>query len=111
MPSTGICGSTGSIGLGGEITKWTVTLNLETPDATSMASGGNREYISCLKDAEFSFESLTSCGSVGSSASMTFTNDDGTITFDGIIEQVTVKTDVDGVVTWSYSGKSTGEIT
>lgn len=105
------CGSTGSVSLGGEITKWTLNINQDFPEATSMASSGNKEFVPCLKDADFSFDTLIPCGAVGASAGVVFTNDFGTWTFDCIIDSIATTVDVAGVITFTYGGKSTGAIT
>ena len=62
--TTAVCGTTGTISLGGEVTKWTLNLNLALQEATSMSSSGNKEYIGCLKDADFTFDTLVACGGI-----------------------------------------------
>ena len=111
MATAAACGSSGSVSLGGEVTKWTLNLNQVLQEATSMSSSGNREYIGCLKDADFTFDTLVACGGVGASAGLVFTNDKDSYTFDFIIDSVSTSVDVAGIVTFTYSGKSTGEIT
>lgn len=110
MATTAICGTAGTVSLGGEITKWTVNLNIDTPEATSMASVGNKEFLACLKDADFTFDTLVSCGDVGAETSLSFVNTKCTISFNAIVNSVQTTTDVNGVVTWTYSGVSTGTI-
>jgi hypothetical protein len=110
MATTAVCGSTGSVDLGGEITSWTLNLNQDVLEATSMASVGNKEFIGCLRDADFTFSTLVACGAVGASAAVTFTNDKGSWTFDAIITDITTEVDVNGVVTFNYTGVSTGVV-
>lgn len=110
MATSAKCGSTGSVSLGGEISNWTLSLEEDAPETTSMASSGNREYISCLKSASGSFDSFTSIGAIGAHAGVDFKNDIETITCDIIITDVTVTTPVDGAVTFKYSFVSTGDV-
>jgi len=62
MSTSAICGMDGSITgpTGGvdEIKEWTVDLDMDIPDATSMASAGWREFISCLKKASGTFKAI-----------------------------------------------------
>lgn len=110
MATTAKCGSTGSISLGGEITNWEVNLNQDIPEATSMASGGTKEYIACLQSADGSFESVTPVGFVGYNAQVDFVNDIETITCDIIITDVTCTVDVADKVVWKYTWVSTGVV-
>lgn len=105
------CGSTGTVSLGGEITDWTLNLITDSPDATSMSSGGFKEYIACLKGADFTFTSLVPCGAIGAHASVTFTNDLATYTFDAIINDLGTSVDTAGVINFNYSGVATGAVT
>lgn len=111
MATTSDCGSTGTCSLGGEITSWSVTLRVDAVDATSMASGGYGENIACLKDASFTFESLTLVGTIGANAALNFTNDKASYTFNAIIESINTTVDVNDVVKFVISGVSTGAIT
>ena len=111
MATTADCGSTGSVSLGGEITSWTLNLNQDALEATSMASGGFKEFIGCLKDADGTFTTLVPCGAIGASAGVVFTNDKGTWTMDIIITNLSTEVDVNGVVTFNYTFVSTGAIT
>lgn len=111
MATTGVCGSTGTISLGGEITKWNLDLLCEAVEAVSMASSGAKEYIACLKSATGSFDSLTSVGGAGASAGVVFTNDKGSWTMDIIITSVVTTVDVNSVVTFTYNFESNGAIT
>lgn len=109
--TTAACGSTGSVSLGGEISNWTISLEEDIPEVTSMASSGNREYIPCLKSASGTFESFISIGAIGAHASVDFVNTKETISMDLIITDVTVSTPVDGAVSFKYSFVSNGEVT
>lgn len=111
MATAAVCGSTGSVSLGGEISNWTVSLELDAPEVTSMSSSNYREYIACLKSASGSFDSFDSIGAIGAQAGVDFVNSTETITMDIIITDVTVSTPVDGAVTFRYSFVSTGEVT
>ena len=104
------CGSTGSVSLGGEITNWSLSLEQDAPEATSMASLGNREYIACLKSASGSFDSETSIGVIGAKTGVDFVNLIETISMDIIITDVAVTAPVDGIVTFKYTWVSTGPI-
>ena len=111
MSTTALCGMTGSVSLGGEVSKWTLNLNIETIDVTSMASSGSKEFIGCLKDADGTFESYTPCGGVGASAGLVLTNAADSYTMDAIIESVATEVDVHGAVKFVYSFRSSGEVT
>jgi hypothetical protein len=111
MATTAICGTGGSVDLGGEITSWSAQLESTAIEATSMASAGWREYLACLTSASGTFESLTSVGGVGAQTGVTFaTGGSASITADIIITDVTQSVDVNGLVTHKYSWVSTGEI-
>ena len=110
MATIAKCGSTGSVSLGGEITAWEVSIELDTPEATSMASSGWKEYISCLKSASGTFTSLIPAGVVGSHTGVDFINDNETISMDIIISDLSISTPVDNRVEFSYSFLSTGEV-
>jgi len=110
MATKAKCGWNGSIGLGGEITKWDFVDEQETPDCTSMASGGYREYIPCLQSASGSFESLTLVGSVGSQLAVTFVNDMRSYQADIIITDIQNVVDVADKIVFRYSWVSTGQV-
>jgi hypothetical protein len=110
MPTTAECGMTGSVSTGGEVTRWTLTLRQDILDATSMSSGGFFEGIGCLRDASFEFDTLTPAGAIGAQSAVTFTNEKGSWTFDAIFQSLRTSVDVNGVVTFTYSGVSTGAI-
>lgn len=109
--STAICGSAGSVESYGEITKWTLNLNVDALDATSMSSSGTKEYIACLKDADFTFDTLVPGPSLGAVTALTFSNTKATVNFNAIVTSVVTTVDVNGIVTWSYTGVSTGALT
>lgn len=111
MSTTSVCGSSGSVSLGGEISNWSVTIEQDAPEVTSMASLSNREYIPCLKSATCSFETFISCGAIGSQTGVDFVNDTKTISMDIILTDVSVTDPVDNVITFKYSGVSTGPVT
>lgn len=111
MATTAICGSTGSVSLGGEIVNWTLNLNRSIHDATSIASAGNKEFIGCLIDADGTFESYTSAGTIGAHASVDFINDSGTWSMDIIVTSLKVDLDVNSIVKFTYTFVSSGAIT
>lgn len=111
MATASKCGTTGSISLGGEISKWTLNLNEEAPEVTSMSSDGYKEYIGCLKDADGSFETYVPCGAVGASSAVTFTNDIDSYTMNIIITSLVCDDTVHDAVKFTYNFVSTGAIT
>jgi predicted secreted protein len=112
MATTAVCGSTGSTSLGGEVTRWTLNLNQDTPEVTSMNSAGYKEYISCLRDADGTLTSYTSLGAIGAHASVVLTaGTKGTFTMNIIVTSLSTEVDANGVVTFNYSFVSTGAIT
>ena len=110
MATTAICGYTGSVSLCGEVTRWEFSEEQETPEATSMGSSGFKEYIACLKSASGTYDTLIACGSVGSNASVVFTNSKKSYTADIIITDLTCSVDVNDVIKFTYSWVSTGEV-
>ena len=111
MATASKCGSTGSVNGFGEIIKWTLNLNQEALEATSMDSGGVKEYIACLKSADGSFSSLVPGGAIGAHAGVTFTNDLDSWTMDIIITDLKTTVDVNAVVSFEHTFESTGAIT
>lgn len=111
MATAAHCGTSGSVSLGGEITRWTVNLEMEAIDATSMASAGNKEFVGCLKSASGDFDTLIPCGGVGAETGVSFVNAQETITMDLIITDIVTDVDVNGIVTFKYSFVSSGAIT
>ena len=82
----------------------------DTPDATSMSSSGNKEYIACLKSASGSFTTLVACGAIGAHAGVDFINDTETVSMDIIVTDITLTTDVSDKVVFKYSFVSTGTV-
>jgi hypothetical protein len=110
MPTNSECGTTGSVSLGGEITKWTFNFNEDTPEATSMSSGGAKEYIACLKDGDGDWDTLVASGVVGAHGTVDFINAKQTIQANIIVTSITLGTPVDDKVTYRYSFVTTGPI-
>lgn len=111
MATTAICGTAGTVGLGGEIVRWTLNLNQEAVEVTSTASSGNREYIPCLKSADGTLESYTCPGAVGASAACTFITSKLSKTMNIIITSLSTEVDVKGAVKFTASFVSNGAIT
>jgi len=110
MATNAKCGSSGSVSLGGEITGWTFNELQDIPEATSMLSNGQKEYIACLKDGEGTFDSLISCGAIGLNDSVEFVNDIETIHADIIITDLNLVDDVQSNNKFRYSFVTTGPI-
>lgn len=110
MATTAKCGSTGTVSLGGEVTRWVVNLTMDTPDATSMASSGYREFLGCLNGGNGSFDTLVPAGVIGSHSSVDFTNDNETITGDIIVTDIKVTVPVEDKVVFTYDFVFTGAI-
>jgi len=111
MATIALCGMTGSTSLGGEVSKWTLNINQEIIDVTSMASSGNKEYIGCLRDADGTFDSYTPAGGTGSVTALTLTNAKASWSFNAIVDSIQTSLDVHGVVKFTYGFKSSGAIT
>jgi hypothetical protein len=110
MATTVKCGSTGSTSLGGEVTEFNINIHQDTPETTSMASAGFKEYISCLKSMTGDFKTNIPCGVIGSHLGVTFVNDKETITSNIIITSINDAVKVDGVIQYSYNLESTGAV-
>jgi len=110
MATTAKCGSSGSVSLGGEITNWEIILEEDIPEATSMSSNGNREYIPCLKSASGTFDTLVPCGAIGAHADVDFVNLIETISMDIIVTDLTLTTNVNDKVVFKYAFVSTGVV-
>jgi hypothetical protein len=113
-PTTAKCGTTGTVSLGGEITKWSFTIEQELLDATSQVASAEdsyKQFIACLKKGSGSFSTLVPCGGVGASAAVVFTNDDHAYTADIIITSIGLTTEVAGVRTFNYTFVTTGAVT
>ena len=110
MTTAAACGSTGSVSLGGEIKKWELIIEQDIPEATSMLSNGNKEYIGCLWSASGSFDTLKSCGGIGAHTGVEFVNDKNTYNLDIIVTDLTTTVNVNDAVVFKYSFVSTGEV-
>jgi len=113
MATSSICGSTGSISGGSEITNWEITITVDAPDATSMSSAGWKERIACLKGATGNFRSLVRMDT-GARAGVSFKDASvGGVTISGniIVQKTTVNTPVDGVVSYTSDFTFTGTVT
>lgn len=105
------CGTSGSVSTGGEIKKWEVDFMVEALDATNMGtSAGNKEFIGCLRSAEGTFSSNTVAGTIGAKISLTLTNAAASYVMDAWIDSIGTTVDVNGIVTFDYSFRSTGTI-
>ena len=111
MATSAVCGTSGSISLGGEILAWTINLLEDAPEVTNMdTSAGFKEYIACLKSATGTFTSNIACGVLGSHAAVDFVNPRQTITADIIITSIGKKVVVDGANGFTYNWESTGQV-
>lgn len=120
MATASLCGKTGSVsGVGtvAEIREWSCDLVLDALDATSMNSGGWREFIEGLKSGN---GSLTAVGAeapaVGTIATLTLAcggSGSGAPNISGkaILSNVSYSTPHDGVVEFSADFQFTGVIT
>lgn len=111
MTTAAVCGMTGLTSLGGEVTRWEFTELQDTPDATSMASDGNREYIACLKSAEGTFDTQVSVGGVGAQIGVTFQNDLNSYSLNIFITDIKNSVPTPDKVMFTYSFVSTGAVT
>jgi len=110
MSTNAQCGFDGSIDTGTEVVEWTLNLLEDVPEATSMDSGGYKEYIPCLKSAEGTFTTLVASGTIGTRTNANFNNDIHGYTLDIIVTNCAVGTPVDGRVTYVYTWISTGPV-
>jgi len=110
MSTNSQCGFDGSTSTGTEVVEWTLNLLEEIPEATSMDSGGYKEFIPCLKSAEGTFTTLVLSGTIGTRTSVTFANDIHSYDLDLIVTSVVVTTPVDGRVTFVHNWISTGPV-
>ena len=100
-----------------EIRNWTLNRPMETPDATSMSSGGVREKKPGIKDGSGSFETinfqdlqgLEAVGSlqVGAAATASTPIFAGTI----LITDAPVETPYDDIVSYKHTFECSGPIT
>jgi hypothetical protein len=116
MATAAICGFGGSItGTGAtEITNWTININVDAQEATSMSSDGWKERIPCLTGASGSFRSIGDHSTVGAHAGCAFRDATvGGITISGdiVISKIDIATPVDGIVSFNHDFSFTGTVT
>jgi len=112
MATTSVCGTTGSVSICGEVTNIKIDITLDTPEATSMSSSGNKEFLPCLKGWSGSFDSFLLGTTIGAHASATFTLATGkTVSGNIIITDIKINDEVAGVVTFNYTFNGTGAAT
>ena len=110
MSTNAQCGYSGSTSIGTEVMEWTLTELQDTPDATSMDSGGYKESIACLQSAEGTFITQVVQGGPGARVGATFSNSIYVYDLDLIVTHVAIGTPVDGKVTYRHSWISTGVV-
>lgn len=113
MATAAVAGYGGSItGVSGEVLNWSCDVTVEALDATSMASGGWREFISGLKGATGSaeFQGATA-PSTGAVETLTLNSGTNTISGAAIVTRVATNVPVDGKVTWNIDFSYTGIVT
>lgn len=96
-----------------EVKNWKLDVTTEALDATSMSSGGYKEFVEGLKGASGSFTSQgTAIPARGLSAMTLKTKSTGgaTITGSAIVNSVSVGDPVDGLVTYDGSFVFTGSV-
>ena len=117
MTTPALTGKDGVVNIGGviaEVTQWSMDRNTEAVEATSMTSGGNREFVAGLFGWSGTFTLLKFINKTGAQAAATFqvAAAAGTASpkFSGSIlitnEPVTVP--VDGRVEYAYTFTGTG---
>jgi hypothetical protein len=117
MTTAALVGKAGSVSgqSGGvEITEWSHTLTTELVEASSMSSGGNREWIQGLTGGEGSFTAIGSNVVVGSVTTLTLKcGSTGALQLSGaaLVESTEVSNPVEGRIEYSASFKYTGAIT
>ncbi len=75
MTTTAVSGKAGVVNIGGvvtEVTEWTLEHNVEALEATSMSSGGNREFVAGLEDWSGTFTTQALLNKTGAQAAATF---------------------------------------
>lgn len=75
MTTAAVCGKAGVVNIGAailEVTQWRMDRNTDALDATSMDSGGNREYVVGLFGWTGTFTTLKFANKTGSQAAATF---------------------------------------
>lgn len=99
----------------GEITNWTLNIEIAALDATSMDSAGWREYIAGLQGVTGSFRSikskLTMNGTAVSLTLQTATASGVSISGSAFLIKETPSVPVDGVVSWDFDFVFTGSVT
>lgn len=115
MATSALCGYSGSVtGPGAtEVTQWEITQTQEAVEATSFESAGWKERVACLKGATGSFRSVGSSSEVGLHTGCSFKDNAAGYTISGsiVINQITVDTPVDGIVSFTHTFSFTGNIT
>jgi len=120
MVTSAVTGKAGSISVGAttaEVFAWTMDRNTEAVEATSMDSGGNREYIVGLFGWSGTYSTLRFANRTGSQAAATFqvgaSVGTATPTFKGgvIITNEPISCPVDGRVEYAYTFTGTGACT
>jgi hypothetical protein len=106
-------GTTGSVSLGGEIENIKLVVEMNTPDVTSMASGGYTEYIGCLVGGSGTFDTWIPCGITGTHTGIDFVEGTSgqTMSSDIVIGSIKTSGPVEGAVKYTYSFQTTGTIT
>ena len=106
-------GAPGSVG--DEITNWDATLETDLEDATSMDSGGYKEYIEGLTGMTGSFTAIGTPPTTGAltDLELAVSSTAGALKFNGaaIVSNLGVATPVDGRVEYSCDFSYTGAIT
>jgi hypothetical protein len=116
MGTLALCGLSGSItsASGTEITEWNIDLVVDALDATSMASSGWKEKITCIKGGSGNFICIGSKPTIGSHAGCSFVDaavGGSTISGDIFINDIGVTTPVAEKVAWDAKFVFTGTIT
>ena len=111
MATSAVCGSTGSISLGGEILDFTTNILQDVIEATNMqTSTGFKEFIACLKSATGTFTSNIPVAVLGLHASVDFVSPKYTVSCNIIITSNAKKVVVNDKVGYTYSWESTGPV-
>lgn len=115
MTTAALCGYGGSVtgaGTNLEVRDWEITIHLDTPEVTSMESGGWKERIGCLKGATGSLNSNKK-PTIGAHAGASFHDSVAGYHIDGdiIINRIVDTTPVDGAVSYTSDFVFTGEVT
>lgn len=120
MATSAVVGKAGVVNIGAalaEVTTWSMDRNTEAVDATSMSSGGNREFLPGLFNWAGVFTTLLFANKTGGPNAATFqvgaTADVSNPKFTGqiIITNEPVEVAVDGVVQYAYTFQGTGSVT